>query len=399
MKRKDINNISELNEFLGPENLTFYYLKPFEFRNINFKFSLGNNFSELNGLIHSNSNGSTSTQFASINYYIFDNCRFEEELIISDNFDIQLTFKNKCQIYKVDFSEALIKKKIRFYECDFEDKCNFENTKFGELIDFWKSTFHKPIVFLKTDFMKTSVFSACIFYENVLFTYSLFNEKSIFRGAIFKKGLDLSLAIDSGEYNFFNISLNNFISLKFSNEDEYNEMICNGIIPTINKKETFRIIKQHFQNIGDDLEYVKYLKLEKKPIYQIIIQNFVKNNPFQFWNYIHHLFDLLSLSLNRISNNHRNSYLLGIGFTIIFGVIFFSLSLLSLPDFSINFDPNNWEKMGLWKDYISFMNPTHDIKLFDNYCPTGWTYFWQTWGRIFVGYGIYQTVQAFRKLK
>jgi hypothetical protein len=399
MKRKEINNISELNEFLGPENLTFDYLIPFEFRNINFKFSLGNNFSALHGLIYPNGNGSNSKLFSSIKYYIFDNCRFEEELIFSDNVEIQLTFKNNCQFYKVDFSEAFINKKIQFYECDFEDECNFENTKFGELIDFWKSTFHKPIVFLKTDFIKICVFSACIFHENVMFTYSLFNGKSIFRGAIFKKGLDLSLAIDNGEYNFFNISLNNFNTVKFSNEDDYNDMICIGIIPTINKKETFRIIKQHFQNIGDDLEYVKYLKLEKKPIYEIITQNFVKNHPIQFWNYIHHLFDLLSLSLNRISNNHRNSYLLGILFTIFAGLFFFSLSLLSLPDFIIEWEPSNWEEMDLWKEYLAFMNPTHEIKLFDDYCPTGWTYFWQTWGRIFVGYGIYQTVQAFRKLK
>jgi hypothetical protein len=86
-------------------------------------------------------------------------------------------------------------------------------------------------------------------------------------------------------------------------------------------------------------------------------------------------------------------------FTIFAGLFFFSLSLLSLPDFIIEWEPSNWEEMDLWKEYLAFMNPTHEIKLFDDYCPTGWTYFWQTWGRIFVGYGIYQTVQAFRKLK
>jgi hypothetical protein len=398
MKRKIVNNIEELQQAFG-DDFYFDYLKPFVFSDFDFNFDLNYNLIILQNLKHPLNNGSIATSFSSIKHYVFKNCKFSFKLNIHETLETKLTFEQNCEFADLNFNNATIKKNIRFYECSFNGDCDFENTKFLDLVDFWNSTFYKPILFYKTDFLSTTVFSACHFRENVLFTYSLFEGKVIFRGATFNKGLDLSLAINSGEYNFFNMTLNNYYSENHSNEEDYNRIIESFIIPTINKKETFRIIKQHFQSNGDDLEYVKYLKLEKKPIYQIITQNFVKNNPFQFWNYIHYLFDLLSLSLNRISNNHRNSYLLGIGFTIIFGVIFFSLSLLSLPDFSINFDPNNWEKMGLWKDYISFMNPTHDIKLFDNYCPTGWTYFWQTWGRIFVGYGIYQTVQAFRKLK
>lgn len=398
MKRNIVNDIEELQQAYG-DDFYFDYLQPFVFSDFDFNFDLSYNLTKLLNLKHPSSNGSVSNSFGSVKHYVFKNCKFSFELNIHETLETKLTFEQNCEFADINFKDATIKENIRFYECKFNGDCDFENTKFLDLVDFWNSTFYKPIMFYKTDFLSTTVFSACHFRENVLFTYSLFEGKVIFRGATFNKGLDLSLAINSGEYNFFNMTLNNYYSENHSNEEDYNRIIESFIIPTINKKETFRIIKQHFQSNGDDLEYVKYLKLEKKPIYQIITQNFVKNNPFQFWNYIHHLFDLLSLSLNRISNNHRNSYLLGIGFTIIFGVIFFSLSLLSLPDFSINFDPNNWEKMGLWKDYISFMNPTHDIKLFDNYCPTGWTYFWQTWGRIFVGYGIYQTVQAFRKLK
>jgi hypothetical protein len=28
---------------------------------------------------------------------------------------------------------------------------------------------------------------------------------------------------------------------------------------------------------------------------------------------------------------------------------------------------------------------------------SGWSYFWDLWGRVFVAYGFYQTIQAFRK--
>jgi hypothetical protein len=399
MDIKDVNNIVELAEHLGPENLTFNYLQPFIFSNITFKFSLGSNFSELLNLQHSNGSNSEATRFNSIQHYIFDNCCFQEKIIIEDAFEKKLTFQNKCIINGVDFSDATFMSNIRFYECSFKTKCSFKNTKFTDLIDFWNSTFHIPMLFFKTDFLSTTVFSACHFRENVLFTYSHFKEKTFFRGTTFDKGLDISLAINSGEYNFFNLTLNNFKSNKHSGEVDYTDMISNYSIPTINKKETFRIIKQHFASNGDDLEYVKFVRLEKKPIYEMISQSLARTTLNQFWNYFHYLFDLLSLGLNKISNNNRNSYLLGILFTIVFGLSFFTFSVLSLPNFYFEWNPFKWQMFNFWKFYLTFMNPTHDVKLFDNLSPNGWTYFWQTWGRIFVGYGIYQTVQAFRKLK
>lgn len=399
MNKVEVNNIAELTAYLGQQNLTFDYLQPFEFRNINFKFSLGNNFSELLNLRHSNNNGSVANSFGSINYYIFDNCNFQDKITLEGTFEKKLTFKNNCIVNGLDFDEVTFNNNIRFYECVFKQSCSFNNTKFNDLIDFWNSTFQIPILFYKTDFLSTTVFSACNFQENVLFTYSLFKEKTIFRGTIFDKGLDISLAINSGEYNFFNVTLNNFNSKRHLNEADYSNMISNYTIPTINKKETFRIIKQHFESNGDDLEYVKYLKLEKKPIYEIVFQNLIKTKLSQFWNYFHYLFDLFSLCLNKISNNNRNSYLLGILFTISVGLFFFTLTVLSFPDYYIEFNPIKWNMDDFWKNYLIFMNPTHEVSSFDDFHPTGWSYFWQTWGRIFIGYGIYQTVQAFRKLK
>jgi hypothetical protein len=398
MEKKPVNNIIELTELLDSK-LNFDYLQPFVFANIDFAFVLGKNFSELLKLNHSFGNGSIATTFSTINYFIFDNCTFTEKIIVADTFGIKLTFKNNCIINGLDFKEATFENNIRFYECVFKKECNFTNTKFKDLLDFWNSTFEKPMLFYKTDFLSITVFSACTFKQNVLFTYSLFKDKVIFRGTTFDKGLDISLAINSGEYNFFNISLNNYQSKKHSNEGDYSDMISNYIIPTINKKETFRIIKQHFQNNGDDLEYVKYLKLEKKPIYEIIKNNFKNTKLVQFWDYIHHIFDMISLGLNRISNNHRNSYLLGIIFTISVGMLFFWFSILSFPDYQFQWNPCKWYIDDFWKHYLTFMNPTHSVDIFEEFKPTGWTYFWQTCGRIFVGYGIYQTIQAYRKLK
>jgi len=398
MERKIVNDLNELQVSLG-ENMNFNYLNPFTFKDIEFNFNLKKNFADLSGLKHSNDNGSIANSFISIKYYIFDNCKFNYEIGFFDKYDQKLVFQNNCEFNGINLEDVKIEKKIKFYECHFKGECNFQNTKFSDLADFWNSTFYVPISFYKTDFLGTTVFSACTFKENVLFTYSLFKDKILFRGATFEKGLDLSLAINSGEYNFFNITLKNFNSVLSSNEVDYRFFLEDCIIPTINKKETFRIIKQYYKDNGDDLAYVRFLRIEKKPIYELIINDFKSTKRKHWWNYIHHFFDLLSLGLNKFSNNHRNSYILGIGFTILIGLLFFSFTLLSLPNFEIFWDLSNWTKNDLWKVYLSFMNPTHDIKLFDNFSPSFWTYLWQTWGRIFVGYGIYQTVQAFRKLK
>jgi hypothetical protein len=390
--RVSINSINELEKFLY-KSLYFDSGQPFIFRNINFKFDLGKNLLNLHPLRHSSKIESTANMFSHIVYYIFDNCSFDEEIIISGVYPKRLIF-NSCIIKGLDFNNSTFSENIEFNKCTFDNKCNFDNTTFNKSIEFCESVFKTPILFYRTDFINHAIFSECSFYENVLFTYSIFRDNIIFKGTTFHKGFDLSSSINSGKYNFFNITLNNFKSDVNLRND-----VLSFVIPTVNKKETFRIIKQHFQSNGDDLEYVKYLKLEKKPIFEICFKNLKETKICNFWNYFHYSFELFSLSLNRVSNNNRNSYLLGILFTIIVGAIFFLFTVLSLPDYYFELNPYNWQMEIFYKYYLDFMNPTHDFNLFNNLKPNGCTYFWQTLGRIFIGYGIYQTVQAFRKLK
>jgi hypothetical protein len=397
MGRIEINTIEALQASF--DDFYFDYQKPFLFENYDFNFDLLINFRMFHKLKHPTDNGSNATQFSSIKHYIFKNCKFRHELKLFVETDIKLTFEKKCEFYNLDFSEATINQKIRFYNCKFFGSCNFENTKFKDLVDFWHSEFMKPINFYKTDFKGIAVFSACKFYQNTLFTYSSFNSSAIFRGATFKQGLDVSLAIFNSDYNFFEVSLSDYKSEITNSEIEYNNVIESNKVPTINKRETFRILKTHFQEIGDDLGYVKFLKLEKKPIHQILVHNFKKTPISDIKEKATLLFDLISLQLNKWSNDNRNSYFQGLIFTLIVGLVFVVLSIISLPVYQLQINPLKWDFPNFFTVYVKFMNPTHDVDLFEDYNPTGFTYFWQTLGRIFVGYGIYQTVQAFRKLK
>jgi hypothetical protein len=52
------------------------------------------------------------------------------------------------------------------------------------------------------------------------------------------------------------------------------------------------------------------------------------------------------------------------------------------------------------KQFINFLNPAHSINYIDELNPFyGIPYVFDFLGRIAVGYGIYQTVQAFRKFR
>ncbi len=45
------------------------------------------------------------------------------------------------------------------------------------------------------------------------------------------------------------------------------------------------------------------------------------------------------------------------------------------------------------------MTPTHKIEYLENEKPKTFFYTWDFFGRAFVSYGIFQTIQAFRKFK
>ena len=51
------------------------------------------------------------------------------------------------------------------------------------------------------------------------------------------------------------------------------------------------------------------------------------------------------------------------------------------------------------KYYFTFLTPTHKISFMDAEKPKTFFYVWNFIGRIFISYGIFQTIQAFRKFK
>jgi len=326
----------------------------------------------------------------------FDRCEFKRRLSFENN-EFKFYFFD-CDFYDTDFSDVTFENKIRIQKSRFHRFLVFNNTTFKSLIDFWSTDFYEKVIFYKTDFESTAVFSAATFSENVLFTYTLLAKQVIFRGTSIKKGIDLSLAMNQGNLSIFDFIVSDFDSVMENlDKAEYEKNVGEkGEIPIKNKRETFRIIKRTFENNSDYIHSLDYKKLELKTYKSILNQKISIND--EKWK---SRIDKSILQLNKCSNNYGTRFDTGILFTILVGLIFYYLSFISSKQFSFSLCYANWNKETseiYWTNFIRFLNPTHN----DSYLGSKNTilfYLFDYLGRISVGYGLYQTIQAFRKYK
>ncbi|MGZ5133800.1 MAG: hypothetical protein ACXWCG_01565 [Flavitalea sp.] len=154
-------------------------------------------------------------------------------------------------------------------------------------------------------------------------------------------------------------------------------------------RESFRIIKNEFLKINNNVEALHY-KAKEMIAYEreLIAQK---------------RYDEYSLVFrNKISNDHGLSWARGLLFTLAISIIFYFWYLWTLQS-----QPFKWGWAG-WQSYIGavdktfgyfirFFIITHDLDFMREYKPSSCSFFVDFLGKIFIGYGIYQTVQAFRK--
>lgn len=325
----------------------------------------------------------------------FKNCVFNENLIINDGqISHEIIFEN-C-IFKKTFNlnECKFEKNVKFWQSSF-NQIDFHNTTFKGLADFWSCTFNENVIFYKTDFLGTTVFSAATFKNAVLFTYTSISKIIIFRGTKFENGLDLSQAIISGNISLHDIKIKSFKAVDNTDDNKIyeNYITETGEIPCSNKRETFRILKQAYSKNGNEIDSIEYKKREHKTLFYETWRNLINlrkiGSSFQ---------NLFTLFLNLISNFFGVSWFVGLLFITCIGSIFFLLSITEIPEYYFTLNPKNWQ-WEHFKYFLEFLNPTHKFDYLNEKKLTPCFYIYDFFGRILVGYGIYQFVQAFRKYK
>lgn len=356
--------------------------------------------------------------FLSQNKYSIRNCNFNGRVEIKEshrelkfescNFNLcakiesrssNLTFKD-CSFKRINLEETKFNKssngfaKLRVKRSDVYFS-NFKNARFNDLVDFYKTTFHENLIFYKTDFLDILVLSATKFKKNLLFTYTLLGDKVILRSTVFEAGFDFSLSIIKGQLAIFDLE-HTFDSFKTigapKDEEDYEIAVSiDGNIPISNKLETYRLLKAEFETQKNIPESLKFKLIEKRTYKRIL-----ETQDLSWQN----VFDQISLWLNWKSNKHGTSYWSAFRFIILVGGFFFYLSLIATSSFEPTWNPLEWDYENGISYFMQFLIPTHKFNYLGEGVNLNWGYYTLDFlGRLFVGYGIYQFIQAFRKFK
>lgn len=198
-----------------------------------------------------------------------------------------------------------------------------------------------------------------------------------------------------GKTQFINSDISLFETIDFK-DSIFNEMILlipnelrfNDSIEYKQQQLGYAQLKQIYQRQGDQLTASNYYALEIE----------AHRNKLQNENEWRSLPERFTLFLNRWSNNHGTSWELAFGYTVVVTFLSYLLYSFSLG-LLIKCSPYCMASMlnpRFWSGLFEFFLPIHRFG-FLGVPDTGWSAFIDVVGRIFIGYGIYQTIQAFRK--
>ncbi len=147
-----------------------------------------------------------------------------------------------------------------------------------------------------------------------------------------------------------------------------------------------------FQKQGDTVRALEYQSREIEEHYRKLRWLISKKKPYISFTW-------LNLWLNKISNNFGRNWFKGIVFSFTVGILFFYLLVLSTKEYHLGF-PITLDR-NLLIALFRFMNPIRFFeldKLFEQSITLSVSSFiFDLAGRIFVAYGFYQTIQAFRR--
>ena len=215
-----------------------------------------------------------------------------------------------------------------------------------------------------------------------------------------KKGLVSFKSSNLGNADFINWNFSNAnfefenskITQAFLSDSEFpKKVVVNGKINYSQAQLAFGQLATAFQKQGDNIRALEYNSRELEAHFRKI--NLFSSNFFQ----------KINLWLNLTSNNFGRNWIRGVIFSFSIGLLFFLFLLVSTNLFSWGIP--NYENE-LIPAYLKFMNPLRFFELEnifkntpykDKIILSEYSYLSDFIGRVFIAYGYYQTIQAFRR--
>lgn len=321
------------------------------------------------------------------------NCIFHEKFVIQNGtFRGSVSFSDCTFKKELDLSQSNFPGNVRFHRSIFNESLIVVNTSFEKLVDFYYADFKKNQRFHLTDFNDTAIFSNTTFHGAVQFLHNKVASKSYisFESAVFKMGFDLSRSNFLCNLKFWGIINENTNFKQLCNNELYlfnysQNTASKSQLAAIKKiRESFRVIKQAFRSENNNVDALDYHKLEMAALkFELGLQKNKRS-------------ERLILFFNNLSNEHGTKWIKGLWFTLGITMIFYLIGLLAISNqlsLALSVDGIG----DFLKYYFQLLNITNW-----KYEPFGISN--EPWGgpllyisRIFISYGYYQIIQAFRK--
>lgn len=393
IKKIDFEKIKkiEIDEILKSELVSFTdiskVVNPFKFdNNCNYEFekvTFESTFSiedkDLNKTIKAN------------NYIIAKNCIFEDEVNLNSSIWEELRFEDTSFRDKLWISDSSIDN-LYFLNCKFEKTVKIFNLLNPiKNADFSLSTIEGLFLFNGWDGERLNFEEeAEVNFSNIYLSNSGYviikaiNSKDINNGNFSFESSNILGVVVFSDANIRSLDLNSASIIGSFNAENLN-------VKNYKNRKTFLILKNEAFKKGDNISAIKYKSLEMKQYKKELKVN------------KHTFNEQLLLYLNTLSNNNGISWTRGVCFTCITALVFFII----INYYGID-KPNSpffeWGWFGLdsfsdvWKNYLNMFYLTDFKEKFNDSIKLnaiGDTLFFVS--KIFVGYGIYQTISAFRK--
>ncbi len=246
--------------------------------------------------------------------------------------------------------------------------------------------------------------------------------KDSFANTEFVNDVDFNSAMFKGVANFINskfgskfcIANTEVLELDLCNirvgKDFELEGYFSAKIYKVSNQVTGLFLKQYAIKCHDSIATIRFKQLEmdayKKNLFngQTVTLDTLSRRKF-FFNTILNLTNLSSnvilLTLNGWSNKHGSAWVRGCIFTLVVAFLFYSFFCLTTNDVCFTINITDWLvwDSSYWKQVLIFMWLPSGLKQMEIYATNVslWGCIWFMLGKIFVAYGIYQTISAFRK--
>jgi len=382
--------------------------------------------------------------------YNFENVIFaievNAEILFPNNELLNANFGNSVFEKKVNFFDTKFNGKTDFSEAEFKDKAFFIGSKFEDSAIFAKAKFMDETLFTRSEFNGMAIFEEVIFSKLIHLWGASFSKEAVFNDTVFEGYAELSGAKFLGYAHFKNAQFLDkaffgeavfegyslFQLVRFMDGVVFNktvfkgeldlrgsvfmaESLFTGVKIYKSDRESYRIIKHELLKSNNIIDALGFYRDEMICYWESLFNN-SKWNVIKGNNFIHKGFKFLHtkfltnfnekaiLFLNRYSNNYGLSWTQGVKFTVLYvGFPFFLLynSLLADPYYKsifTDFDSFVYVLDQGLKYFVQFLNPTHEFDFMKDYDPQprGFAYMVDGCSRVFITYGYYQTIQAFR---